>query len=117
MGSHVGERENYVRDFVMVEQGSLRRRLEAAIERMIDVLDQLDLDPDLEPDNEDEPSLGALETEMPRSTGWMAERNRYGSQTGWSRGGSNDYEDDPAEMGLGDAGGLAEQLGREGGVS
>jgi len=38
-----------------------RNRLEAQIEALIDLLDLLDDDPDLEPDNDNEPSLGAPE--------------------------------------------------------
>ncbi|EJZ22434.1 hypothetical protein NE852_03340 [Rhizobium sp. Pop5] len=38
-----------------------RERLEAKIEELIDLLDLLDGDPDLEPDNDNEPSLGATE--------------------------------------------------------
>ena len=114
MGTHVSERDNYVRDFVMVEQSALRRRLEAAIERMIDVLDQLDRDPDFESDNDNEPWLGAPEVELPSSASWIAERDRYGSQAEWAAGGRDDYEDDPAELGIGDAGGLCEQARGEG---
>lgn len=115
MGTHRRERENYVRHFVMVEQGSFRRQVEAAIERLIDLLDRLDVDPDLEPDNDNEPSLAAPETEVPSSFRWVAERSHYGSQAAWSEGGLLDCEDDPAELGIADRGGLAEQLGREAG--
>ncbi|CAN7583886.1 hypothetical protein [Rhizobium leguminosarum] len=38
-----------------------RDRLEAQIEALIGLLDLLDDDPDLEPDNDNEPSLGAPE--------------------------------------------------------
>ncbi|XKM41248.1 hypothetical protein A4U53_010900 [Rhizobium ruizarguesonis] len=38
-----------------------RERLEAQIEALIGLLDLLDDDPDLEPDNDNEPSLGAPE--------------------------------------------------------
>ncbi len=58
MGTHVRERETHIRDFVMVEQASLRKRTEAAIEALVAMLDELDGDPDLEPDNDDEPWLG-----------------------------------------------------------
>lgn len=58
MGTHDRERETHVREFVMVEQAALRRRMEAAIDSMLALLDELDGDPDLEPDNDDEPSLG-----------------------------------------------------------
>lgn len=36
----------------------LRSRVEGAIAALIDLVDSLDPDPDLEPDNDDEPSLG-----------------------------------------------------------
>ncbi|WP_245483621.1 hypothetical protein [Rhizobium ruizarguesonis] len=38
-----------------------RERLEAQIEALIGLLDLLDVDPDFEPDNDNEPSLGAPE--------------------------------------------------------
>jgi hypothetical protein len=38
-----------------------RERLEAQIEALIGLLDLLDVDPDLEPDNDNEPTLGAPE--------------------------------------------------------
>ncbi|MGO8068751.1 hypothetical protein AB9E28_24885 [Rhizobium leguminosarum] len=38
-----------------------RDRIEAQIEALIGLLDLLDDDPDLEPDNDNEPSLGAPE--------------------------------------------------------
>ncbi|MGO7542221.1 hypothetical protein ACC680_26975 [Rhizobium ruizarguesonis] len=38
-----------------------RERLEAQIEALIELLDLLDVDPDLEPDNDNEPALGAPE--------------------------------------------------------
>lgn len=37
---------------------ALRRQIEATIEALIDVLDAADGSPDLEPDADDEPSLG-----------------------------------------------------------
>lgn len=58
MGTHVRERESCIREFVMVEQASLRRRTESAIDALLALLDELDSDPDLEPDNDDEPALG-----------------------------------------------------------
>ena len=39
----------HVRHFTMVEEGALRQRIEALIESMLSLLDQLDGDPDLEP--------------------------------------------------------------------
>jgi len=38
-----------------------RDRIEAQIEALIGLLDLMDVDPDLEPDNDNEPSLGAPE--------------------------------------------------------
>jgi uncharacterized protein YjcR len=47
-----------------------------------------------------EPSLGAGET-------------RHGqSQEGWARGGRDDREDDPAELGIADLDGMADRCGR-----
>jgi hypothetical protein len=56
--------------------------------------DELELDP-----AEREPNLGAPESMSPTS------------QENWARGGTDDREDDPAELGIGDADGLAEQIG------
>lgn len=58
MGTHGRERETHIREFVMIEQAALRRRMEAAIDSMLALLDELDGDPDLEASNDDEPSLG-----------------------------------------------------------
>lgn len=58
MGTHDREREKYVREFEMVETTDLRARVGAAIEALVDILDRLEPDPDLEADNDDEPSLG-----------------------------------------------------------
>lgn len=88
----------HTRSFVMVEQGRLRERIEAAIESLLLVLDQLDSDPDLEPDNDDEPSLG-WEGFSPASFG------------GGCSLGSLDCEWDLAENGIADWEGLIEQWG------
>lgn len=58
MGTHDRERERHVREFEMVETTDLRARVGAAIEALVDILDRLEPDPDLEADNDDEPSLG-----------------------------------------------------------
>ncbi|WP_238121746.1 MULTISPECIES: hypothetical protein [unclassified Xanthobacter] len=46
-----------IRTFEMVETSRFRARVAAAIESLVDLLDSLEDDPDLEPDNDDEPSL------------------------------------------------------------
>lgn len=56
----------------------LRATLEQAAERILDILDAMDGDPDLEDGADDEPSLGAPEGD--------------GSQVGWMRGGDRDLE-------------------------
>jgi hypothetical protein len=56
----------------------LRATLEQAAERILDILDAMDGDPDLEDGADDEPSLGAPEGD--------------GSQIGWMRGGDRDLE-------------------------
>lgn len=76
------------RHFTMIESGRLRARMEAAIETMLALLDELEADPDLEPDTDNEPTLG------------------------WHEGGAgavgecaffpDEAEDDPAEWGLAD---------------
>ncbi len=58
MGTHVRERETHIREFVMVERQALRQRMEAAIESLLALLDELEGDADLESANDDEPSLG-----------------------------------------------------------
>lgn len=80
------------------------------IERALALLDEADKDPDLEP------SLGAPEVDFPIGR-WLPDRNACGSQRRWARGGAMDLEDDPAEMGIADAGGLCEQLCGEGGLA
>ncbi|MCK0207532.1 hypothetical protein MWN33_05735 [Starkeya koreensis] len=60
MGTHVRERESYIPEYVMVEQYRIRQRAEAAIEGLLALLDELE-DPDLEPDNDDEPTMGWCE--------------------------------------------------------
>ncbi len=107
----------------------LRREAEAEIERLLDFLDELDPDPDIEPDGDEldddreddeddgdlEPSFGASETHP--NPYW----DRYGSNQSWWGAGKTKHdelepsfgeprdeerEDDPAEMGIGDAHGL-----------
>lgn len=53
MNMQMRERRSYVREFVEVP-GLFRRTLADAIEQLISVLDQLDADPDMEPECEDE---------------------------------------------------------------
>ncbi|HWJ74680.1 MAG TPA: hypothetical protein VNX29_16075 [Kaistia sp.] len=58
MHTHFSERPSFVRSFELVETGTLRRRMQAAVDALIEALDALDGDADLEPANDDEPSLG-----------------------------------------------------------
>lgn len=58
MHMQFGGRESHVRSFAMVEIGSLRRRMQRAIDDLIAALDALDGDADFESANDDEPSLG-----------------------------------------------------------
>lgn len=100
MHTHSGERENYVRDFVMAEQGMLRQRLETAIESMLALLDELDGDAaDYEPDNDDEP--------------WLSRREGIGSGDFHNPDEGEEQDDteaDPAESGIADVAGLWEQV-------
>ncbi|WP_210255337.1 hypothetical protein [Ancylobacter pratisalsi] len=48
----------HAREFVMVERQRLRERAERTIEALMDILDQLDTDPDLEDCGDEEPTLG-----------------------------------------------------------
>lgn len=126
MHMHSSERENYVRDFVMVEQGMLRHRLEAAIESMLALLDELDGDAaDYEPDNDDEPWLSRregvgsgdvhspydLELEHDEE---LTALESYG--VGFEASGDDDAEDthdaenDPGDWGIADMDGVMEQF-------
>lgn len=94
----------------------LRKEAEAEIERLLGFLDQLGPDPDLEP------QLGAPERHPGK---WDRKRSRAASQALWAAGTTDDNEeqtgddepsfghpideereDDPAELGIGDSGGL-----------
>lgn len=82
------ERGRSVPTFIEIQPGT-RRRIEQTIERLISMLDFIDGDPDLEPDNDDEPSLGSL-------GGTAAHRGC--AQSSWSGGGDNDREFDPVDQ-------------------
>lgn len=82
------------RHFTMIESGRLRARMEAAIETMLALLDELEDDSDLEPDTDlepgadDEPTLGWPES----GVGALGENTFL----------PDEAEDDPAEWGLAD---------------
>ncbi len=68
---------------------------------------------DCELDESDrEPSLGSPETVHAGMVWWFG-ADRRTHQLAWAAGGVRDLEDDPAELGIGDHGGLAEQFGPE----
>ena len=68
---------------------------------------------DCELDESDrEPPLGSPETVQAGTVCWSSEDGRT-HQFAWAAGSSRDLEDDPAELGIGDHGGLAEQFGPE----
>lgn len=46
--THFGERGGYVPEFVMVDTQRLRARMEAAVDTLLALLDEMDGDPDLE---------------------------------------------------------------------
>ncbi|WP_341991851.1 hypothetical protein [Azorhizobium sp. AG788] len=48
MRTHFGERGSYVPEFVMVDTQRLRARMEAAVDTLLALLDEMDGDPDLE---------------------------------------------------------------------
>ncbi|MFK8250669.1 hypothetical protein [Ancylobacter terrae] len=133
MGTHVRERESSVRTFTMIEETSLRRRMEAAIESMLELLDQLEGDPDLEPDSDEHDA--SWPEAAPGRAEWMAGAY-YEDAEEDDPPEMDDFreDDDPAEdnddgeedrsdwepdvdaeplddSGIGDAGGLAEQCG------
>jgi hypothetical protein len=124
---------------------STRKKIEAALERSIAALDLLDPDPDLEqggddePDQDEEPSLGAthaldqgdawraptalgIDLEFDGETAPSADSEpslgspEHSRQIHWAQGGRDDREDDderewdPAESGVGDVDGLIEQF-------
>lgn len=119
---------------------SFRAALGDQIERMIEMLDQLDGDPDLEPDLAGSPNLGAAcdaegddsdlelsgDEREPSlgSLGGTATVLWYAKPPAWAGGSvtdrelddcdledGHDAEDDPAERGIGDQDGLEEQAG------
>ncbi|MEJ1939046.1 hypothetical protein WDZ92_53280, partial [Nostoc sp. NIES-2111] len=57
MHTHFGERRSHVRTFEMVETDKVRRRMERAVEALLAALDEMDGDPDCEPDSDGEPWL------------------------------------------------------------
>ncbi|MFG1340571.1 hypothetical protein [Xanthobacter autotrophicus] len=75
------------RRFAPVERTSLRGRIEAAIDTLIALLDEVESDPDLEPDNDDEPSFGWSEESAGRALCWTQ---------------NDEVEADPAEDGIAD---------------
>lgn len=121
-----------------ISEALLRSRIERAVERLIAALDRLDAPAeDLEEDGSErdqddpaeeddpgedggdaEPSLGALncgttfEVIARDADGYaLATAVRHEDQTRWAWGGDRDLEGDPAETGIGDTDGLAEQTG------
>ena len=97
---------------------SLRRRMEAAVERLIAAMDDLDGDPDLEDSDDAEPSLGS--TNHPNQTRAWADSPADDLEfegdavADCDLEEQHDREDDEAERsGIGDLDGLIEQIGRE----
>lgn len=87
MGTHVREPERHVREFVMVDQSRLRERIEATIEAMIAMLDELEGDPDFEPGNDDEPVLGWHEAARGRGMSLTPDDE---AESAWSEGEDQD---------------------------
>jgi hypothetical protein len=82
--------------FVEYKPG-MRRRIAAAVDALIALLDQIDGDVDLEPDADDEPSLGS---------------GSMHNQDCWAIGGDDDRELDEAERsGCGDLDGVMKRHG------
>ena len=92
----------------------LRPQIEAAIERLLAVLDTIDDDVDLEPSNDDEPSLGWPEGNVSRFSGSVSDleedysdsepslaepENPEGSQARWGRSRRGDGEQDAGDEG------------------
>lgn len=104
------------REFVMVERLRLRERAERTIEALIAMLDELDSDPDLEDADEDDDgtdrewSLGATE-HIDQRVGWehAALDGDLEHQVDDEPVDSDELEQDPAEFGIADADGIAEQ--------
>jgi len=120
------------------ENGSYAEKVRGLVTALVDLLDDLDPDPDLEPTlgfmngppemdeceipEDAEPSLGSFDRMMDQEKSWRT-IDRNPDIYGWSGGTDNelddcDYEDDdPAEeseaSGIGDQDGLQEQIGRQ----
>lgn len=98
MNSMVRERERCVRTFVELPV-ALRPVIEDTIERLMQLLDEIDVDADAEEDDpqEDdgsaEPWLGAPESH-PRSDSGMVVSADAGDQRRWAQGSSWDFEDE-----------------------
>ncbi|MFG1298115.1 hypothetical protein [Xanthobacter variabilis] len=58
-----------IRTFEMVETSRVRARIADLIEALVDLLDSVEPDPDFEPDNDDEPSLGWCDSRSPAGFG------------------------------------------------
>lgn len=121
--------------------GRLRKEARDEIDRLIRFLDESDNHMELEPedeadDAEDEPSLGSFDQMANQEKSWRTQslwafpavdgehdtadaEPSLGSldgrddQTAWAAGDRADFEQDPAESGIGDYDGLGEQVGSQ----
>jgi hypothetical protein len=89
---------------------SMRDRIEAAIEGLLQLLDALDGDADLEP------TLGAPEMPLPDCRHYLADIFPDTSQERWAAGYGDDLELDPGDDGLADEPGFVEQRGYNWGI-
>lgn len=119
-----------IRQFFRGDETPLRLRIEAAVDTMLALLDELDGDFDLEPDNDSEPSLGREGDRLSLFRGLDGFANCDAEQDdgeepeltaletcgkGFVYCGpddaedTHDAEDDPAEWGIADLDAIAEQ--------
>ena len=99
----------------------LRRRMELAVEQLIDALNAIDApNEDLEEVDEDgpgedlEPSLGSFDRIMNQADAWRQRNGWYAFEPDQEQDDCDKEDSDPAEdsdTGIGDVGGLREQTG------
>lgn len=87
-----------------VARARLHRNLSALVERLISFLDDLDADPDLEPDGGDEPGLGWPSNHLIDQTYWVALASSDDDRE------ADDEDDEPSLCGVTFGGGSRHDL-------
>ncbi|MBR1145071.1 hypothetical protein [Bradyrhizobium sp. AUGA SZCCT0431] len=98
--------------------GRLRKEARDEIDRLIRFLDSTENHMAIDCEPEDEGDDAELEEDDPGEDDGLHEPalgslDGHDNQTVWARGGRRDLEVDPAESGIGDYDGLAEQVGSQ----